>query len=400
MDTFVIVGASLAGAKAAETLREEGFPGRIVLIGEELRRPYERPPLSKGLLLGTAGPDEPFLHDETWYAERDITLRLGARVTEIDRRGRVARVGAEEIGYDKLLLATGSRPRELPGDGLLYLRTYDNAVRLKEVLRAGGHLTVVGAGWIGLEVAAAARSAGVEVTVIAPEPVPLQGVLGDRIGGVFADLHRGHGVDFRFGTTVGEFGDKRVVLSDGSVVETDHVLVAVGAAPNVELAAAAGLAVDNGVLVDAYHRTSDPNIFAAGDVANVEHPRYGTRIRVEHWGNALTSGPAAARAMLGRGSPWTAVPYFFTDQYDLGMEYAGLLQPGATLVIRGDLGKRECIVFWTVDDRVIAGMNINVWDVTDDIQALIAAGFDGHRVVPALLADPTVPLAELLPQTP
>jgi 3-phenylpropionate/trans-cinnamate dioxygenase ferredoxin reductase subunit len=396
MDTMVIVGASLAGAKAAETLREEGFTGRVVLVGEERLRPYERPPLSKGLLLGSAGPDEPFLHDESWYGEHDIELRLGAPVTAIDRGAKVLTIGAEQMSYGKLLLTLGSTPRRLAGDGLFYLRTYDDSVRLKGVLEGGGHLTIVGSGWIGLEVAAAARAAGTAVTVVTPDAVPLQQPLGDRIGGVFAGLHRRHGVDFRFNTRVREFGGKRVVLDDGSVVVTDNVLVAIGAAPNVALADRAGLAVGNGVLVDAYHRTSDPDIFAAGDIANVDHPRYGTRIRVEHWGNALASGPAAARSMLGRGTPWTAVPYFFTDQYDLGMEFAGLGRLDAELVVRGDLDELECIVFWTAANRVIAGMNINVWDVTDDIQALIAAGFDGRRVDPARLADPSVPLAGLL----
>ncbi|MEH0934497.1 NAD(P)/FAD-dependent oxidoreductase [Micromonospora psammae] len=406
LDTFVIVGASLAGAKAAEALRSEHFAGRIVLIGDETRRPYERPPLTKGFLLGTADAESPFLHEPDWYATHDIDLRLGARVTEVDVRNRIVRTGAEAIAYDRLLLATGSAPRRFPGPGgdrenVLYLRSYDDSQRLSGVLRDGGHLTIVGSGWIGLEVAAVARQRGIEVTVVTPDSVPLGRVLGDRIGGVFTELHRSHGVDFRFGRRVRELRGgtrvEQVLLDDGTTVQTDNVLVAIGAEPNVDLAERAGLAVANGVLVDAYHRTADPSVFAAGDIANVDHPRYGTRIRVEHWSNALHSGPAAARSMLGSGTPWTRVPYFFTDQYDLSMEYAGRLTPGADLVVRGELDKRECIVFWTVGGQVVAGMNVNVWDVNDQIQNLIEAGFSGHRVDSARLADPAVPLAELLP---
>ncbi|GIE40948.1 NAD(P)/FAD-dependent oxidoreductase [Actinoplanes lobatus] len=397
--TFVIVGASLAGAKAAETLRAEGFAGRVVLVGEEERLPYERPPLSKGLLLGSAEPESTLVHDREWYAASDVELRLGTRVTEVDAERRVVRAGDDEIAYDRLLLATGSRPRRLLGgdENVLYLRGLDDSLRLLAVLGTGGHLTIIGSGWIGLEVAAAARERGVAVTVVAPEAVPLQRVMGERIGGVFADLHREHGVDFRFGSGVQELRGSEVVLDGGEILRTDHVLVAIGAEPNVGLARRAGLAVGDGVLVDALHRTSDPAIFAAGDVAAVEHPGYGERIRVEHWANALHSGPAAALSMLGRGSPWTNVPYFFTDQYDLGMEYAGRLTPGATVVIRGDLAGRECIVFWVDHGRVVAGMNVNVWDVTDQIQDLIRAGFHGHRVDEIRLADPDVPLPELLP---
>ncbi|BCY10661.1 NAD(P)/FAD-dependent oxidoreductase [Actinoplanes sp. L3-i22] len=390
-ETYVIVGASLAGAKAAETLRAEGFPGRVVLIGDDPRRPYERPPLSKGLLLGTAELDSPFVHDADWYSGRDIELRLGERVEELSLADKTLKTSQEIISYDKLLLTTGARPRRLPVEGGHYLRTYDDSAALSAVLEASRHLTIVGSGWIGLEVAAAARERGVAVTVITPDQVPLREPLGERVGALFGELHRGHDVDFRFGARVQELREKQVVLAGGAVVDTDHVLVAIGAVPNAELAERAGLAVDNGVLVDAYHRTSDPDVFAAGDVANVDHPRYG-RIRVEHWANALNSGPAAARSMLGRGTPWTAVPYFFTDQYDLGMEFAGRVEPGADLVVRGDLGKLEAIVFWTVGGRVVAGMNLNVWDVTDDIQALIAAD---RPVDPARLADPSVPLAEL-----
>ena len=405
--TFVIVGASLAGAKAAETLRAEGFAGRVVLIGTETRRPYERPPLSKGLLLGTADRDSPYVHDAQWYPDHDIDLRLGTTVTAVDRAAKQVRTAdGEQIGYDKLLLTTGSSPRRppIPGAGLgnvLYLRTFDDSDRLAAVLADGVRLTVIGSGWIGLEIAAAARSRGAAVTVVTPDSVPLQHVLGEQVAAIFADLHTAHGVEFRYGTHVTELrgdGDvAQVVLDDGTVLDTDYVLIAIGAAPNDGLAADAGLDVANGVLVDGRHRTSDPDIFAAGDLANVDHPLLHARVRVEHWENALASGPAAARAMLGAEAPWDHLPYFFTDQYDLGMEYAGWLPPGAEpeVVVRGDLEGRECIVFWIVDGRVAAGMNVNIWDVTDPIQRLIRAGLKGVTVDLKQLADPEIPLISL-----
>jgi 3-phenylpropionate/trans-cinnamate dioxygenase ferredoxin reductase subunit len=406
--TFVIVGASLAGAKAAETLRAEGFEGRVPLIGTETRRPYERPPLSKGLLLGTAEPDSPYVHDAEWYAAHDIDLRLGTTVTAIDRAAKQVHTdGGEQIGYDRLLLTTGSSPRKLPVPGadlgnVLFLRTFDDSDRLAAVLADGVRLTIIGSGWIGLEIAAAARTRGATVTVVTPDSVPLQHVLGDEVAAIFADLHTAHGVDFRYGTHATELrgdGDvSQVVLDDGSVLETDYVLIAIGAAPNVDLATAAGLDVENGVLVDGLHRTSDPDIFAAGDIANIDHPLLHARVRVEHWENALDSGPAAARSMLGSEAPWDHLPYFFTDQYDLGMEYAGWLAPGAKpeIVVRGDLKGRECIVFWTVDGRVAAGMNVNIWDVTVQIQNLIRAGLKGATVDLKQLADPEIPLIGLL----
>jgi 3-phenylpropionate/trans-cinnamate dioxygenase ferredoxin reductase subunit len=408
--TFVIVGASLAGAKAAETLRKEGFDGRIVLLGDDPRRPYERPPLSKDLLLGKADPESPYVFDPQWYTGHDVDLRVGTRVTALDAGQRKVRTATgEEIRYDRLLLATGSSPRPLalPGADLpnvSTLRTYDDSERLAAILLPGTRLTIVGSGWIGLEVAAAARTRGAEVTVVTPDAVPLQHVMGDEIGRAFGTLHTGHGVDFRFGRQVtgllAEDGKvTQVLLDDGTALGTDHVLVAIGASPNVELAEKAGLAVANGVLVDALHRTSDPDIFAAGDIAAVDHPLLHARVRVEHWANALNSGPAAARAMLGQGTAWDHLPYFFTDQYDLGMEYAGWLAPGAEpeIVVRGDLAGLECIVFWTVDGHVAAGMNVNVWDVTDQIQDLIKAGLRGAVVDPARLADPAVALPDLLP---
>jgi 3-phenylpropionate/trans-cinnamate dioxygenase ferredoxin reductase subunit len=404
---FVIVGAGLAGGKAAQALREEGFTGRVVILGNESERPYERPPLSKGLLLGTAGRDSAYVHEAGWYDKHDVDLRTGAQAEAIDRNSHeVVLAGGERVGYDRLLLATGARPRRVPVpgadlDGVLHLRTLADSDRINETVTSGTRLVIIGAGWIGLEIAAAARERGATVDIVEMAHLPLQRVLGDRIAEVFAGLHREHGVTFHFDARLTELrGTGRVeavALADGTVLPADAVLVAVGAQPNTELAEQAGLPVDNGILVDATLATGDPDIFAAGDVANAEHPLFGTRIRVEHWANALNMGPAAARNMLGKATPYELLPYFYTDQYDLGMEYSGWApSPDVDVVVRGDLAAREFIAFWVDDGRVQAGMNVNVWDVTDDIQELVRAGCAGRTVDPARLADPAVPLGEVL----
>jgi 3-phenylpropionate/trans-cinnamate dioxygenase ferredoxin reductase subunit len=404
--TFVIVGAGLAGAKAAETLREEGFDGQVVLVGAETERPYERPPLSKDLLLGTADRDSPYVHEAGWYAAHDVDLRTGTTVAALDRGRKVVRTSdGEELRYDRLLLATGATPRRLPVPGadaanVLELRTFADSDRIGETVHDGVRLVVIGAGWIGLEVAAAARQRGAAVTVVEAAALPLQRVLGDRMAEVFADLHRAHGVDFRFGAQVRQLrGDgSQVVLADGTTLDADAVLVAVGVRPNVELAEQAGLPVDDGVLVDRRLRTGDPDVFAVGDIANVDHPLLRARVRVEHWANALNGGPVAARAMLDRDVSFDLLPYFYTDQYDLGMEYSGWVPPNAKadVVVRGDLDRREFVAFWTVDGRVAAGMNVNVWDVNETVQDLVRAGLGGATVDPARLSDPDVPLTELV----
>ena len=403
--TYVIVGASLAGAKAAETLRGEGFDGNIVLLGEEHELPYERPPLSKGYLLGKEDRSSIFVHEESWYAENAVDLRLGVRVTALDPGARqVSLDDGGTVAYDRLLLATGASPRRLraPGgdlDGIMYLRRVGDSERLHAALRGGGQVVTVGGGWIGLEVTAAAREAGCEVTVVEPEPVALHRQLGPELGGVFTDLHKEHGVVFRTRESVTEFrgSDGRVnaaVTSSGAVLPADHVVVGIGAIPSTGLAADAGLDVGNGVLADAGLRTSAPEVFAAGDVANAFHPLYGKHVRVEHWANALNGGPAAARSMLGQGISYDAVPYFYSDQYDLGMETAGLPEPDTydQVVYRGDLAGREFVAFWLSDGMVVAGMNVNVWDVNDDIQALIRSR---RRVDEARLADLGIMIADL-----
>ncbi|MEU9578211.1 NAD(P)/FAD-dependent oxidoreductase [Streptomyces chilikensis] len=415
--TFVIVGGGLAGAKAAETLRAEGFSGRVILIGDERDHPYERPPLSKGYLLGSAERDGALVHEPAWYAAHDVELHLGQTVDAIDTAARTVRLGDDGsfVHYDKLLLATGAEPRRLdvPGTdlaGVHHLRRFAHAERLKGVLAAlgrdNGHLLIAGAGWIGLEVAAAGRHYGAEVTVVEPAPTPLHGVLGPELGNVFAELHREHGVRFRFGARLTEIvGQDGLVLAarteDGEEHPAHAVLAAIGAAPRTALAEAAGLELvpreqGGGIAVDASLRTSDPHVFAAGDVAAFPHPLFGARLRVEHWANALHGGPAAARAMLGREVVYDRVPYFFSDQYDLGMEYSGWAPPGAydEVVIRGDAGKREFVAFWMKDGRVLAGMNVNVWDVTPAVQDLVRAAVP---VDTEALSDPRVALESLVP---
>ena len=409
MTTVAIVGASLAGAKAAEGLRDNGFTDRIVLIGEETERPYERPPLSKGYLLGTQPREKAYVHEAQWYPEHDVELLLGVRATNLDAgRHTLTLDGYEPLRYDRLLLATGSRVRRLdvPGtdlSGVRYLRTMQESDALLEHLRAASNVVIIGAGWIGLETAAAARTHGATVTVVEFDAAPLRTVLGDEVAGVFADLHRAQGVAFRFGATVREFrglgGQLRsVVLNDGIELPADVAIIAVGIQPNTELAVASGLAVDNGIAVDAGLRTSDPDIYACGDVASVEHPMLGHRIRVEHWSNALNGGLLAGQALAGRSVTYDRVPYFFTDQYDLGMEYAGFVPAGGydSVVFRGDPEGGEFIAFWLSGGRVLAGMNVNVWDVAEQIQALVRAGYAGTAVAPARLADPQVPLTDLV----
>jgi 3-phenylpropionate/trans-cinnamate dioxygenase ferredoxin reductase component len=412
--TFVIVGGGLAGAKAAETLRAEGFTGRVILIGDERDHPYERPPLSKGYLSGKEERDSVFVHEPAWYAQADVELHLGQTVVAVDRDAKSVRLGdGTVLHYDKLLLATGAEPRRLdiPGTelaGVHHLRRLAHADRLRQVLSAlgrdNGHLVIAGAGWIGLEVAAAARGYGAEVTVVEPEPTPLHQVIGPELGQVFAELHREHGVRFHFGARLTEItGQDGMVLSvrtdDGEEHPAHDVLAAIGAAPRAALAETAGLALADrahggGIAVDAALRTSDPDIYAAGDVAAAHHPLLEARLRVEHWANALNGGPAAARSMLGQDVSYDRIPYFFSDQYDLGLEYSGWAPPGSydQVLIRGDAVKRQFIAFWMKDRRVLAAMNVNVWDVTEQLQRLIRSGaqLDAEAV-----ADPTVDLATL-----
>jgi 3-phenylpropionate/trans-cinnamate dioxygenase ferredoxin reductase subunit len=401
----VIVGGGMAGAKTAEALRTEGFEGPVVLIGDEFELPYERPPLSKDYLRGELPREETRVHPAGYYDEHAIELRHGPAVGIDPAAHTVELADGELVAYERLLLATGAKPRPLsvPGAelaGVHYLRTLADSDALAARLQAGGRVVVIGAGWIGAEVAASARQAGLEVSIVERERMPLERVLGSDMGCFFGELHRDRGVALHTGQTVealeGDGTVEAVRLGDGRELPCDFVVVGIGVAPRVGLAEAAGLEVQNGILVDERLETSAPGVFAAGDVANVMHPFYGTRVRVEHWANALHQPEVAAPAMLGKPATWDRLPYFFSDQYELGMEYTGLASPEDELVLRGDRAGREFIAFWLSDGRVVAGMNVNIWDVADAIAGLIRS----RAVVdPARLADPDVPLEALVPST-
>jgi 3-phenylpropionate/trans-cinnamate dioxygenase ferredoxin reductase subunit len=404
-ETYVVVGAGLAGAKGVEALREHGFDGQIVLLGAEEHRPYERPPLSKDYLMGKADREKAFVHPQGWYAEHDIDFRPRMEVTAIDRSAHeVVISGGDRLVYDKLLLATGSSPRRLPVPGadhaaVAYLRSIDDSERIKAVLQREARIAIIGGGWIGLEVAAAARAAGAQVTLLEGAALPLLRVLGPEVATVFADLHRAHGVDLRTEISVtaietDDDGAAVVRLGDGDGIAADLVVVGVGIAPNTALAEEAGLKVDNGVVVDEHLRSSDPDIFAAGDVANAYHPVLRRHLRVEHWANALNQPDVAARGMLGEDASYDRMPYFFTDQYDLGMEYFGFADPDDVdeVVLRGDVAGLAFSAFWLRSGDVLAGLHVNQWDDADAVKKLARAqqAVDAPR-----LRDSAVSLAEL-----
>jgi 3-phenylpropionate/trans-cinnamate dioxygenase ferredoxin reductase subunit len=379
--TFIIVGASLAGAKAAEELRTAGFDGRVLLIGAEQERPYERPPLTKDYLREQSPRGKVYVHEPGFYEQHQIELETDATVTELDpAQSRIKLADGRWVEYHRLLLATGAEPRRIAIagaelDGVHYLRTLADCDALRERLHAGGRVVVVGGGWIGSEFAASARQRGLEVTVIDPSPLPLERIFGAEIGAFYRDVHSDHGVELLLGEGVeafeGEHAVTRVRTTTGRAIECDFVLVGIGVTPRVELASGAGLEVDNGILVDEKLQTSMPGVFAAGDVAHALHPFYGERLRVEHWSNALNQGQTAAHAMLGEPVSYDRIPYFFSDQYDVGMEYSGHAPQWDEVVFRGDPADGEFIAFWLHDGRVLAGMNVNVWNVNEHVQTLI-----------------------------
>jgi len=397
--SVVIIGGGLAGAKAAEALRDQGYTGPVTLVGAETDLPYERPPLSKDYLTGKAEFAAAVVHDEAWYAEHDVTLRLGAEAVAVDPAAHeIELADGTRLGYGALVLATGSEPTVPPIPGAAggrYLRTHADSDALRAAFGPGTRVVIVGGGWIGLEVASAAKGAGGEVTVLEAADQPLLAVLGPETATVFADLHRAHGVDLRTGVSVAAIRPDGVDLADGTSIAADIVVVGTGAAPRLALAVSAGLAVDDatgGVAVDAGLRTSNPDIVAVGDIAAHDHPVLGRRVRVEHWATALKQPTVAVASLLGTDGSYDDLPYFFSDQFDLGMEYVGYAARGeyAQVVVRGDLGAREFVAFWLdAEDHVLAGMNVNVWDVVDDIKPLIA-----NRTVvdPGKLAEPAVPL--------
>ncbi|MBT2498119.1 FAD-dependent oxidoreductase [Agromyces sp. ISL-38] len=419
---MIVVGGGLTAARAVESLRESGFEGEVVVFGDEPRLPYERPPLSKAYLLGTDAASVVYPHDAAWYREHRIDVRSGIRVRSIDPAAHTVSIAdaaagsatsssnGDVVGYDRLLLATGASPRAFAGPGaslrgVHILRRLPHAARLRTAFREGGkRVVVVGAGWIGMEAAAAARGYGNDVTVLGRGDVPLESAIGAELGGMFADLHEANGVRLRMGSGVSALQGGRgtgtreqvtgVVLDSGEVVDADVVLFGIGATPNVELAASAGLQVDDGVVTDEGFGTSAADVFAAGDVASTWNARLGHHLRVEHWANAEHGGRVVGRALAGESVRYDEIPYFYTDQFDLGMEYSGYgeLAEGARLVVRGDLAERECIAFWVRDGRVIAGMNVNVWDVNDEVARIIRSE---SVVDEAALADPAVPLGTL-----
>jgi len=399
--TLAIVGGSLAGAKAAEAARAAGFDGRVVLIGDESHLPYERPPLSKDVLRGDKPADSARVHDDNFYTEHDIEL-VGGTALALDVETRhLTLASGDRVPYDTVILATGARPRRLtvPGadlGGVHYLRTVDDAIVLGDAIRHAGRVAVVGAGWIGSEVAASARQMGAEVVLIDPAPTPLHGLLGDDLGGVFRQLHADKGAHLRLGAGVhallGRDTVEAVELSTGEREAADFVVVGVGVEPRVELATSAGIAVENGVLVDERLQSAAPSVFAAGDVASAWHPHYRRHVRVEHWSTALNQGGTAGRNAIGAAEIYDRLPYFFSDQYDLGLEYVGHHQRDDALVVRGDIDRREFIAFWHRGGVVTAAMNVNVWDVVDDLRSLIIAGV---AIDLAQLANPSVALTDL-----
>ncbi|MGZ6515850.1 MAG: NAD(P)/FAD-dependent oxidoreductase [Actinomycetota bacterium] len=401
MTSIAIVGANLAGGRAAETLRAEGFDGRIALIGEEPHRPYERPPLSKEFLRGEQPLDKAFLRAEEWYADNEVELLLGVRAERIDLGDRAVELaGGNRVSYDKLLLCTGGRPRMLPIPGatlpgIATFRTMGDARALSDVLKPGAHVVVVGAGFIGSEIAASARTLGCEVDLFEAEAVPLVRALGEQIGRIHGEIHRENGVRLHTAIRVEGFeGDDRVrrVNTSEGPFEADVVVVGVGIAPNVELAQDAGLEVKNGIVVDELCRTSAPDVFAAGDIANHPNPYMGEHIRVEHWQNAQNQGAAAARAMLGGTEPFAEVPWFWSDQYDLNLQMAGHPLRWDELVFRGDVDARKFSAFYLDHGKLVAAVGFNKGKDVRGARALIEAGISP---APAVLADESTDLRAL-----
>jgi 3-phenylpropionate/trans-cinnamate dioxygenase ferredoxin reductase component len=382
---IVVVGGGLAAGTLVTQLRERGHEDPVVLITDEAHPPYERPPLSKDLLLGKGEPADAAVHEREWYAEHGVDLRTGTAVSTIDRDGRRVQEGDEWVDYDTLVLATGARPRRLPladdsGVPVVYLRTLDDSLALREHLTKGNRIGIIGGGWIGLEVASAARQHGADVTVLESLDLPLLRVLGPEVAQVFADLHREHGVDLRTGVQVTSIapsgGGARVTLGDDGAIDVDLLVVGVGVEPNTGLAEAGGLEIDNGIRTDSHLRTGDEHIYAIGDVANADHPVLGRPLRVEHWDTAIQHGKTLAATLSGTPTEASALPYFFTDQYDLGMEYVG--NPGPEgydrVELTGDVPGRQFRAWWVRDDRVVAGMHVNDWDAIDEIRRVVGSG--------------------------
>jgi 3-phenylpropionate/trans-cinnamate dioxygenase ferredoxin reductase component len=395
-DPVVIIGGGLAGAKTAIGLRDGGFTGSLTIVGDETHPPYERPPLSKEYLQGESKADDMLVVPASWYDDNNVTRIEGVAAERIDRDAKTVHLAdGRDVPYATLVIATGATPRRLdiPGKELaLTLRRIEDSEALQKAYGDVSSVVIIGGGWIGLETAAAARKAGLDTTVLERESLPLQHVLGDELATYFAELHRHNGVDVRTSVSVDSIsgsGPYVVHTGDGDVT-ADLVVMGVGAAPDTELAEQAGLDVDNGITFDESFHSSDPAIFAVGDVANARNSARDETLRVEHWDNAIRQGEAVAKVILGQDTSYDWQPYFFSDQFDLGMEYVGRSSATDEVVIRGDKSSGEFIAFWIADGRVTAGMNVNVWDVNDDLRALVGRTVDRGR-----LADPDVPLTEV-----
>ncbi|HEV8489783.1 MAG TPA: FAD-dependent oxidoreductase [Candidatus Limnocylindrales bacterium] len=401
LDSIVIAGGGLAGTSAAFALRERGFARRLTLVGEEQTPPYERPPLSKGYLRGESTLEAAYVRALPDYAAQGVELLRGRRAVTLDPATRQLNLDdGSSLSYDALLIATGAAPRRLGSTradllGLHYLRNAEDADAIREAAGAATAIAVIGGGWVGSEVAASLRQLGHEVTLVSSLPRPLERVLGPEVAEVYRGLHIEHGVRLAHGHVSGLEGVDHVVgmrLADGQRLPADMVVVGVGAAPRIKLATQAGLeTTDGGIAVDEYLRTSVPDIYAAGDVAAAWHPRFGRHLRVEHWDNAIQQGRSVGANILGANEPYARTPYFYSDQFDLGMEYRGFAPHWDTVVVRGDLPKREFHAFWLANGRVMAAMNANLWDDGEELQRLVESE---ERVDLARLADSRVPLAE------
>lgn len=400
----VLVGGGHAAVSAAQTLRREGFDGEIVLVGEEELPPYERPPLSKAWLAGSTSPDDLLFRDRQWYADNAVELVLGTRVRELDCAGRrLTLADGSRLGYDRLLVATGGRPRRLPGvagDRIRYLRTHRDAEQLRELLAPGEQLVVLGGGFVGCEVAATARAAGADVTILEMQPTVLQRALGEELGGVMADVHRSRGVRLRTGErveSVEEVSDGLVVRTDKGALECSALLVAVGMQRATELLAGTPVACDDGVLVDEYARTSVPGIYAAGDVTAAHNPRYGRRLRVEHDDNAKKQGAVAARNMLGHRVVYDDAQWFWSDQYEHSLQMAGLPDGHDQVVMRGSPEERCFSVFFLAGNRLLAVLAFDRGKDCINGRKLIAARAE---VTAEQLKDESVDLRRLVPRVP
>jgi 3-phenylpropionate/trans-cinnamate dioxygenase ferredoxin reductase subunit len=401
-EAIVIVGAGHAGGRAAQALRQAGFAGRVVLVGEERYLPYERPPLSKELIVTDAGLEKAQLHDPSYYELNRIELVLGVAATAIDRPARsVALADGRRLAYDKLMLTTGARVRKLaiPGaalDGVFYIRDFDDTQALRRRLASGRRVVVIGGGFIGLETAASARQRGAEVVVLEAADRLMGRAVAREIGDWFAQLHRKHGVEVRLGVAVEaiEGGGKveRVRIAGSAAVPADLVVVGIGIVPNVEIARDAGLAVENGIVVDELGRTSDPAIFAAGDCANQPNTFLGRRVRLESYQNAQDQAMAVARNLLGASQRYEDSLWVWSDQHEVNLQMTGMPDGYDRLVLRGDPASGAFMAFYLKDGRVVAVNTINLGREMKAAQRLMQSG---KRFDPALLADPAQRLLKL-----